>query len=117
MKVTNYIKSSLFLLAILFSFSVNAYNSLTQLSSSHIASLKKVNVDQPAGSALATDTILFEELENENDSDSFSSETFLVLPFYLLAFALIASSFPVHFFSAEPGTTEPIFLSIRVLRI
>lgn len=116
MKRGNCIKSSLFLFAILFSFSVSAYNSLNSLSSGHLASLKKVNVDQPAG-RFASNDILFEELENENDTEDFSSEGFLVLPFFFHSLAPASAGSNTCFVNSVPATTEPLFISLRVLRI
>ncbi len=104
------------LFAILFSFSVSAYNSLQQLPGEHDFNFDRTHVDTSSNS-LTTDNLLFEDLENENDSEDFSSEAFLLLPFYHKAFkpVIVQTSFS-NSISAEKAP-EPIFISIRVLRI
>lgn len=117
MKTKNRINSMVFLVAILFSFSVSAYNSLNQLSESQLTSLKKTNIHSPSEASVVSDNIIFEELENEDGDESFSTQAFLLLPFYQMAFSAIITSSPTHTFNTPPGLTEPIFLSNRVIRI
>jgi hypothetical protein len=117
MKTSNSIKSLLFLAAILFSFSVNAYNSLSNPSKTQITSLKNVAIDQPQNNSFAGDNIIFEELENENDTEDLATGAFLALPFFFQSFAFASASNNTFFTKAETGASEPRFLSIRVLRI
>ncbi|MGZ3900140.1 MAG: hypothetical protein ACXVNM_15180 [Bacteroidia bacterium] len=117
MKTANCIKSMVFLFAILFSFSVSAYNSLNELSASHIASLKKINVDKTSNNNAVTDNIIFEELENENSNESSLAQAFFLLPFYYQAFNATILYTPSATSSPLVQIIEPIFLSIRVLRI
>jgi hypothetical protein len=115
MKTKNSIKASIFLFAILFSFSINAYNSL-KAGSEHFYSRVKSHVD-PTSNGIEADNLLFEELENENDNDSFESEIILILPFSGFTFNSILSQGRIFPTSLSPEAVEPLYLSIRVLRI
>ncbi len=117
MKTRNFIKSLIFLIAILFSFSINAYNSLRQCSNSFDVSLKKVNVNVPFNNSITSIDIIFEELENENDNENSISEAFLVLPFFSLAFNSFQNA--NFYFSGRISqqAIKPIFLAIRSIRI
>ena len=117
MKRNNSIKALIFLFVIVSSFAINAYNSFRQNSSGNDISTKTVQFIAPTNSGLTSDAIIFEELENENDSEDFLSDAFLILPFHDLAF----DSF-VHktFFSLKNHPSqaiEPIFISIHSIRI
>ncbi len=106
-----------FLVAILFSFSTSAYNSLKQFSKTFDLSIKKVHYNASPDNNVISNSIIFEELENENDNEDFSTEAFLVLPFSSLAFDSFESKTPYHFSKPLQKATEPIFISIRSIRI
>ncbi len=117
MKTNNSIKASLFLFAILFSFSFNAYNSLKQFSNIFDASLKKVHINAPLSNNITSDTIIFEELENENDNEDLLTDAFLTLPFQHLAFNAFENKTFSNFTKIPQKAVEPIFISVRSLLI
>ena len=114
MKKGNCIKPMVFLIAILFSFSVNAYNSLY---SNAFTSTKKERVNAPLNNSAVSVSIIFEELETENDNDNFPAEAFLILPFSCFSFKTFENEKPDSSGIISSKAVKPIFLSSRALRI
>jgi hypothetical protein len=111
----NSIKASLFLFVILFSFSVSAYNTLKQSAFFHSGTAVQVD---PLNKSLATDNLLFEELEEtENDSEELLSESFFLLPFYNFSSLSPVNKRSIPFADQTINTSAPIFISVRSLRI
>ena len=117
MKTSNYIKSMVFLIAILFSFSVSAYNSLNNLSLNGSKSFKTTQMNQSSNDGCVSDNIFFEEQEFENDNESYSPGEFFVLSYFYRDINSVSSSIPSFSASLVPVASQPLFISIRVLRI
>jgi len=115
MKKRNSIQALILFFAILFSFSLNAYNSINQAKKT-IRVSHSTSIDLPVEQRLLTENLLFEELEDDNESGF--SEAFLILPYFGLSFGMFNSA-EKHFNKAGSfsSNSKPIFLSIRVLRI
>jgi len=106
-----------FLFAILFSFSVSAYNSLNNLSPANSASFKSTHVSETPKDGCVSDNIFFEEQESENDSEDYSPADFFVLSYFYRDITSATSLVPSHLTTIVPFTSQPLFISIRVLRI
>ena len=117
MKKNNSIKALLFLFTILFSFSINAYNSFKQNLSVSDVSLKTIHFNAPLNSGVTSDDIIFEELENEDDSEDFLTDAFLLLPFHDLAFSSFVQKRSANYNNTYSQTIASIFISVRSLRI
>lgn len=117
MKIKNSIKCFVFLFAILFSFSVSAFNSANQLYKSKQAYSLKTTIDASSESMLVSDSILVEELENENDSEDFTSEFTYLIP-YFISTIQNGNSFHLQPIQQKVAkSNSSLFLSIRALRI
>jgi hypothetical protein len=116
MKRKNSIKCLFLLSAILFSFFVSAYNTLHQPAAPK-GSHALVNVNK-LNNELATDNLLFEEPESENDVEDFLSELFLIVAFEVSSSRV---STPPAFLKNKAFSSQsppaPIYLSIGVFRI
>lgn len=117
MKIKTSIKCFILLVSILFSLSVNAYNSITQYNKVSGTFSKKTHVDEQTNKSLASNDLLFEELENENDGEDFPSEASYILPFTFASLYLQQNNVTSIAHSELQKTSSPLFLSIRVLRI
>jgi hypothetical protein len=117
MKTKNCIKSMIFLFAILFSVSVNAYNSLKQGSSAFNSSKNRAHVNVPFNDKIMSENIIFEKFGNENDNENIVSESFLILPFFNLTFNGFENKISYYPLSILPLAIEPIFLTIRSILI
>lgn len=113
MKATKNILPLLFFFLVVVSFSVNALISITT-PSEHISRFEK-KISSPTTSK-AQENFVFEELE-EDDSEDLGASAFLLLPFYNLTCS-ISQTKALHFnFRTFQKAIQPIFISIRVLRI
>ncbi|MCW3077532.1 MAG: hypothetical protein JWO32_2141 [Bacteroidetes bacterium] len=117
MKTKNRIKSIVFLAAILFSFSVNAYNSLNKLQLNDITSFKSTKVNPSSENNCTSDNIFFEEQESEDNDKTFFAQAFFILPYFFSDFTSSVCESESFLSAIVPGTSQPLFISIRVLRI
>lgn len=104
----------LLLLSVLFSFSVNAINSINTASSTIFRSDKKVSNPLNTNTN-STENFVFEELENDNEE--LATAAFLLLPFYNLTCSISKITLLISNYATFQKATEPIFIAIRVLRI
>lgn len=118
MQRKNSIKTFLFLFAILFSFAVNAYNSLHTGTASYLTSKKTIHIAAPSHNDLDAGALVFEEEENENDTEDLLSQTVLILASQDYLYSSVYT-FSCKFLPAallEPPAT-PLYLSNGVLLI
>lgn len=118
MNAKKFIFPVFFLFAILFSFSVSAYNSVSQ--ASHVASYSCKNhhlgIFFPNNSS--ANNLVFEESENENDSEDFSCDSFFILPFDVIGPHIsIIEKTPVADTSLSHAKPALIYLLVGVFRI
>lgn len=104
----------LLLLSVLFSFSINAINSINTASSTIFHSDKKISNPINANTS-STENFVFEELENDNED--ITTDLFLLVPFYNLTCSISKTTLLSSRYNNFLKAIEPIFIAIRVLRI
>ncbi|MDX2174667.1 MAG: hypothetical protein SFY56_16300 [Bacteroidota bacterium] len=102
----------LLLFSVVFSFSLNALNSINTATNDFFHSTKKIS---PPSNSNAQENFVFEELEN--DSEDIVCDAFLLLPFYNLTCNINETTVLDFYNSTSQKATQPIFIAIRVLRI
>lgn len=97
---------------VVFSFSLNAINSINTVSGNFFHSSKKIS---PPVSSNAQENFVFEE--QENDSEDITCDAFLQLPFYNFSYNVHEARILDFKTPIFKKAVQPIFIAIQVFRI